>query len=69
METQVVITISEPEPQALEVHVDGPENPLILLGMIELAKGRIVAKMANSGSESFLVVASLDAVKQINNGD
>lgn len=52
---QVIITATE-TPQGLRIGVEGPENPILLLGLIELGKDRALSTMSNPAPRPHLVV-------------
>ena len=67
-ETQVVITVTEPKPGELGVRVQGPDNVLVLLGIIELAKAHITDPnpIPLPEDDNDLVIASPQAVQHVN---
>lgn len=37
-----IVVVAEDTPQGLDLHLEGPENPVLFLGLLEMAKGRIL---------------------------
>ena len=46
IEVKVTATEHESEPGKISIHVEGPDNLVLVLGILELAKAKIVAPKA-----------------------
>jgi len=54
---QVIIEVAEPEPGQLALQVQGPKNPLLTLGILELAKAKITQQSDEPAREQRIVPA------------
>ena len=46
IEVKITATEHESEPGKISIHVEGPDNLVLVLGILELAKAKIVAPKA-----------------------
>jgi len=63
--TRVVITIYEPQPGQLNISVEGPDNPVTLAGIMELAKSKVLDNAFKPQAPS-LVKAGAGLLRKLN---
>lgn len=51
-----IVVIANDTPQGLDLHLEGPENPVLFLGLLDIAKDRVLTSMRAPVEKPSIVV-------------